>query len=92
MKNMLGCDDAGFADIQATALSAAIRGTICGQGSFIGTNRADKVIRRLCSLPSHRAQCGGYSTAPITRTGTNLIALKPVVHLFGLPDSTRILG
>ena len=25
---MLGCDDAGFADIQATALSAAISGSI----------------------------------------------------------------
>jgi hypothetical protein len=25
---MLGCDDAGFADIQATALSAAIAGSI----------------------------------------------------------------
>jgi hypothetical protein len=45
---MLGCDDAGFADIQAIALNAAIKGSILAEpeASILRTSPREGLVRR----------------------------------------------
>jgi hypothetical protein len=56
--NMLGCDDAGFADIQGTALNAAINGSIFAvpEACFVMTMACPLILLGHClpSTPSGR--------------------------------------
>jgi hypothetical protein len=54
---MLGCDDAGFADIKATALDAAISGSILvvPDACFVMTMALPLAQRARCSPPTPSA-------------------------------------